>query len=125
MLVSSTSMNAASDTTKAISQGFALGFQSWSSWVSVPAAALIQTLLSALLLRMRTAGVWMRILALQIQALRISARVCHAQIAARHLSRLVQLQHAQQSRRDVAERAVLAQSVFARIVADQNHPDGV
>ena len=42
MLVSSTSMNAASDTTKAISQGLVLGFQSWSACVSVAAAALIQ-----------------------------------------------------------------------------------
>ena len=32
MLVSSTSMKAANETTKAISQGFVLGFQSWSAW---------------------------------------------------------------------------------------------
>jgi hypothetical protein len=45
MLVSSTSMNAASETTKAISHGLALGFQSWSACVSVPAPALIQSLI--------------------------------------------------------------------------------
>src|ERR1700679_1202385 len=45
MLVSSTSMKAANETTKAISQGFVLGFQSWSACVSVvAAAALIQSL---------------------------------------------------------------------------------
>jgi hypothetical protein len=37
-------MNAASDTTKAISQGFVLGFHSWSAWVSMLAAALIPSL---------------------------------------------------------------------------------
>jgi hypothetical protein len=52
MLVSSTSMNAASDTTKAISHGFVLGFQSWSSCVSVAAAAaLIQTLAFSIAVR--------------------------------------------------------------------------
>ena len=39
MLVSSTSMNAANETTKAISQGFVLGFHSWSACVSVLAGA--------------------------------------------------------------------------------------
>jgi hypothetical protein len=38
-------MNAANETTKAISQGFVLGFQSWSACVSVvAAAALIRSL---------------------------------------------------------------------------------
>ena len=39
MLVSSTSMKAASETTKAISHGFVFGFQSWSAWVRVAAEA--------------------------------------------------------------------------------------
>jgi hypothetical protein len=51
-------MNAASETTKAMSQGFVFGFQSWSACVSVAEAALIPIPYFALPVRLRFWHSW-------------------------------------------------------------------